>query len=228
MTFAYEEIGGQEFLDECRRLGITPSLGHSDASGTIALEGFRRGISSITHLYNAQRRFHHRDIGVTGAALLQDGVRAELIADLHHSTPEAVAFAFHNKRKEDIVLISDATPAKGGKEGEQFFLGKQKISIEGGIALLDNGTVAGSILRLNDALKNVAPLAKGYAFHDLIALLSINPATNLGIADRYGSIEIGKAADFVLLDKDFRVHATFVAGRPVYVNPDFHCLGECK
>ncbi len=216
VTFACERPGGKEFLKACLALGITPSLGHSNASGKEALAAFDEGLHSVTHLFNAQSRFHHRDVGIVGATLLRDGVKAEIIADFHHSSEEAVALLFKTKRKEDIVLISDSTEAKYMGEGAKAKLGSQEIHVQNGLALLDDGTIAGSILRLDDALRNVQKVAKGYSYSDLINLATLNPAMNLGLDDHIGSIAVGKEASFVLLDSSFHVLATFVKGKLVY------------
>ena len=216
VTFAYEEEGGSEFLKECLRLGITPSLGHSDATGEMALQGFREGISCITHLYNAQRRFHHRDIGVTGAALLEDGVATELIADFHHSSKEAVALALKCKPNSKMILISDSTEAKYLKEGEVAHLGSQTIRLRDGVAVLDDGTIAGSVLRMDQAVRNIHSLRPDLPLHEIIAMASINPARNLRLDAQYGSIKEGKVADLVVLDESLEVVMTIVGGKVKY------------
>lgn len=219
VTFAYEEDGGEEFLKACLRLHITPSLGHSNATGQEALASFDKGVTSVTHLYNAQSRFHHRDIGIIGATLLRDGVKAEIIADFHHSSKEAIALLCKTKRKEDIVLISDSTEAKGLGEGAKAKLGSQEIHVQNGLALLENGTIAGSILRIDDALRNVSYVAKGYSYSDIVNLATLNPAKNLGLDERLGSIAIGKEPSFALLDSSFHVLATIVNGTVAYRKP---------
>ena len=219
VTFAYEEDGGEEFLKACLRLHITPSLGHSNATGQEALASFDKGVTSVTHLYNAQSRFHHRDVGIVGATLLRDGVKAEIIADFHHSSKEAIALLCKTKRKEDIVLISDSTEAKGLGEGAKAKLGSQEIHVQNGLALLENGTIAGSILRIHDALRNVSSVAKGYSYSDIVNLATLNPAKNLGLDGRLGSIALGKEPSFVLLDSSFHVLATIVNGTVAYRKP---------
>ena len=219
VTFAYEEDGGEEFLKACLRLHITPSLGHSNATGQEALASFDKGVTSVTHLYNAQSRFHHRDVGIVGATLLRDGVKAEIIADFHHSSKEAIALLCKTKRKEDIVLISDSTEAKGLGEGAKAKLGSQEIHVQNGLALLENGTIAGSILRIDDALRNVSSVAKGYSYSDIVNLATLNPAKNLGLDGRLGSIALGKEPSFVLLDSSFHVLATIVNGTVAYRKP---------
>ena len=219
VTFAYEEDGGEEFLKACLRLHITPSLGHSNATGQEALASFDKGVTSVTHLYNAQSRFHHRDVGIVGATLLRDGVKAEIIADFHHSSKEAIALLCKTKRKEDIILISDSTEAKGLGEGAKAKLGSQEIHVQNGLALLENGTIAGSILRIDDALRNVSSVAKGYSYSDIVNLSTLNPAKNLRLDERLGSIAIGKEPSFALLDSSFHVLATIVNGTVAYRKP---------
>lgn len=220
VTFAYERDKDDAFLSYCLEHHIVPSLGHSDCPGSLAMEGFKKGISCVTHLFNAQRRFHHRDVGVTGAALLMDNVKTELIADLHHSCLEAVSLVFKTKKKEDIILISDSTEAKYLPEGTSAKLGSQPIWVKGGVAVLEDGTIAGSILHLDQALRNVRPLAKDYSYADLINLVTANPAKNIGLEKEIGSLAIGHRANFVLLDKDFHVLATIVNGEVVYGSID--------
>ncbi len=219
VTVAYEE-GGEELLNYCVKHGITCSLGHSDAKGEVVKEAYRKGLRCITHLYNAQRGFAHREVGIVGEALLTDGLRVELIADLIHSSPDAVKFVFKNKKKEDIVLITDSTEGKFLPPG-YYELGGQKVKIFDGVARLMNDTIAGSILSLNKALRNVKPLAEGYSLPDLVNLVSLNPAKNLKLDDEIGSIEVGKKADFTIIDDDFNVYMTIVGGKIAYVKEGF-------
>lgn len=219
VTVAYEE-GGEALLSYCVANGITFSLGHSDCKADLVRKAISEGLHSITHLYNAQRGFNHREPGIVGEALLHDGLKVELIADLIHSCKDAVSFVFKNKKKEDIVLITDSTEGKFLASGF-YELGGQKVKIFDGVARLMNDTIAGSILSLNKALRNVAPLAKGYSLPDLIRLVTLNPATNLNLEAEYGSIEVGKHADFALIDKDFNVYMTIVGGKVAYTKEGF-------
>ena len=114
------------------------------------------------------------------------------------------------------MLISDSTEAKYLPEGAEAHLGSQKIFVSNGVALLKDGTIAGSILHLDQALRNVALLAQGYTFADLINLVSLNPAKNLGLEKEIGSLEIGKRADCVLLDSSFEVLMTIRDGKIVF------------
>lgn len=219
VTIAYEE-GGKDLLAYCVKRGITCSLGHSDCKSALVKEAVANGLHSITHLFNAQRGFNHREPGIVGEAFLIDGLKTELIADLIHSSKDAVSLVFKNKKKEDIVLITDSTEGKFLKPGF-YELGGQKVKIFDGVARLMNDTIAGSILSLNKALSNVKLLAKGYSLSELINLASLNPAKNLGVEKDYGSIEVGKMADFVLLDENFNVYMTTVGGKVAYTKEGF-------
>ena len=216
VTFAYEEEGGEEFLAYCLKNGITPSLGHSNASGAEAKEAFDKGLACVTHLFNAQTPLHHRNPGIVGETLLRDGVAAEVICDTRHIHPDVLSLIFKAKRKEDIILVSDASPAKYLPEGATSHLGYQPIWVKDGVAVLENGTIAASILHLDQALRNVRPLAKGYSLSDLINLVSLNPARNIHLDETIGSIDEGKRADFAIIDEDFNVHFTLVEGEIVY------------
>jgi len=219
VTFAYEE-NGKEFLSYLKSRGITASIGHSDCLSGLLKEGVDGGIRSVTHTFNAQRGFAQREVGIVGTALLDDRLNCELIADLKHVSPDAIRLLFKCKKKGSIVLISDSTEGKYLAPGE-YELGGQKVEIYDGVARLQDGTIAGSVLSLNKALANVAPLAEGCSLSDLINCVSLNPAKNLHLDKEYGSLEHGKKADFVILDHQFNVFLTCVGGHVAFVDPKF-------
>jgi N-acetylglucosamine-6-phosphate deacetylase len=216
VTFAYENDEGSKFLDYCLKHGITPSIGHSDCSSAVFKTGIKNGLTCVTHLFNAQRGFHHREPGITGEALYQDGVKTEIICDTYHVCPDALGLMFKCKKKEDIIMISDSCELKYLPNGSKGHLGSQEIFASNGVAKLQDGTIAASMLKLNDGLRNVACLARGYSYSDLINLVSLNPAKNLHIDGDYGSIEKGKIASFAVLDSDFNVIMTVIKGRVAY------------
>ncbi len=220
VTLAYEE-GGEELLAYCVEHHITASIGHSDCSSELFKKAVKEGLHCVTHLFNAQRGFHHREPGIVGEALLTDGVKVEIICDKKHCTEDAFALAFKSKKKEDIILITDACQGKYLAPGK-YQLGGNDIYIYDGVAHLEDGTIAASILKLNEALKNVSSVAKGYSFADLINCVSYNVAQNLGWEDKIGSIAPGLCADFAIIDKDFNVYATIVGGKLVYEKEGFH------
>lgn len=210
VTFAYEE-NGEEALKVFSSLHIRGSIGHSDATSAEFIKALGEGLKCSTHTFNAMRGFHHREAGIVGEALLHDGFNCELIADTIHVSPEAMKLFFKCKKKEDVVLISDSTEGKYLPAGE-YELGGQKVFIYDGVARLKDGTIAGSILHLNNALKNVREVAPNLSFTDLIDLVTKNPAKNIGAYNEVGSIAPNKNADFVLIDKDFNVKLTVIGG----------------
>ncbi|MCQ2743111.1 MAG: N-acetylglucosamine-6-phosphate deacetylase [Bacilli bacterium] len=220
-TIAYEN-DGEALLKYLVDNGITASIGHSDCSAAKLKEGFEKGISSVTHMFNAQSKFNHREPGIVGEALLLDGLKTELIADTIHVCPDAIKLLFKCKKKEDIVLITDSLEGKFLAPG-QYQLAGQKIFISATdpVARLENGTIAGSILSLNKALRNIHQIVPEYTLPELINLCTINPAKNLHMDGLIGSIEEGKVADFVIIDKDFNVYATYVAGKEAYRKEGF-------
>lgn len=206
MTFAYEQ-NGKVMLPMMKEHDITPSLGHSDATAKQALEAFEDGVHCVTHCYNAMRGIHHRDIGVVGAAFLKEEVMCELIADLKHVSEEAIRLLFKVKGPDKIILVSDSMEAKYLPEGE-YSLGGQKVIVKDGAARLEDGTLAGSVLRLDQALKNIHKIIPELSLTQLIDLVTKNPAKNLQIND-IGSIALNKKARFTVIDRDLNVICTY-------------------
>ncbi|GAB2532592.1 N-acetylglucosamine-6-phosphate deacetylase [Gracilibacillus alcaliphilus] len=194
--------------------GIIPSAGHTDATAEEIDTAINHGLSHITHLYNQMRGFHHREAGVVGASWLRKELMVELIADGIHSTPEAAKIAFDLKGEDRLLLITDAMRAKCLQDGE-YELGGQKVLVENQKATLEDGTIAGSTLRLGNGLKNMMDFA-GCTVEEVIKMGSTNAAIELGIADRKGSIAAGKDADIVLLDKHHDIILTLCRGEVAY------------
>ena len=213
MTIAYEEADFDivKFLLDN---GIKPSLGHSDCSYTKAQEAIDKGSHTLTHTYNAMRGIHHRDIGLLGAGLLNDSVYTELICDLHHVSAPAIELLYRLKGKDKIVLITDSMEARFLDEG-QYELGGQKVYVKNGVATLNDGTLAGSILRMNDAVKNIQKTLN-ISLEEAIDFATINPAKNMGVEKFKGSLDIGKDADYIVIDRNLNVIKTYIAGNLVY------------
>lgn len=213
MTIAYEEADFDivKFLLDN---GIKPSLGHSDCSYTKAQEAIDKGAHTLTHTYNAMRGIHHRDIGLLGAGLLNDSVYTELICDLHHVSAPAIELLYRLKGKDKIVLITDSMEARFLDEG-QYELGGQKVYVKNGVATLNDGTLAGSILRMNDAVKNIQKTLN-ISLEEAIDFATINPARNMGVEKFKGSLDIGKDADYIVIDRNLNVIKTYIAGNLVY------------
>lgn len=213
VTFAPEEAE-KDFYELLEAHRIVKNAGHTAASAIEAEQAILRGLNGTTHTYNAMKGIHHRDIGTTGTALLNDSLYCEIIADRIHVSDQAIALLLKCKPKEKVILITDSMEAKYLSEGK-YALGGQEVFVDGTSARLKDGTLAGSILRLNVALKNIRDISH-LPLTDVVDMASINPARNLGIQDRKGSISLGKDADFVIIDEDFDVYATYIAGKEVY------------
>ena len=214
VTFAPEKEGAEELIKELKRCGVNPSIGHTSAKFADIEKAVAAGAVGITHTYNAQSPLHHRDIGTVGAALLLDDLQTEIIADTIHVSVPAIKLLVKNKPKEKITLITDAMRAKGMPDGESE-LGGQKVFVKNGEARLADGTLAGSVLKMNVAVKNMVEKV-GVSFTEAIDFATKNPARMMGLSDKKGSIKVGKDADFAVLDKDFNVLMTIRAGKVIY------------
>ena len=213
MTFSYK-ANHDDFIKKAEEHHIALSLGHTDDTYQEAKEAFDKGVRLTTHTYNAMRGFHHREAGTVGALMLDDRVSSELILDLHHVCRESAQILFRMKGKDHIILITDSMEAKYLKDG-QYELGGNPVYVKDGTARLIDGTLAGSILKMNDAVRNAKDVFS-LSLTDAIDLATINPARNLGVDDRLGSIRVGKRADFALIDEDVNVYQTFRNGECVY------------
>ncbi len=212
-TMAPEMEGGCDSIREITESsGVIVSVGHTDATFEETLDGIRAGATHITHLFNAQTPLHHRNPGVVGAAL-QENVTTELIADAFH-VHKGVFELLARVKGDNLVLITDCTRAGGMPDGE-YTLGGQSIFVKGVQCLLEDGTIAGSVLKLNDAVKNFRdntslPLWK------VVAAASLNPARAIGVSDCKGSLEVGKDADIIITDGDFNIVKTIIGGEIKY------------
>lgn len=210
VTLAPEEDGGIKLVKHLHESGVIPSIGHSDALYHVMTEAIRSGASHVTHFYNGMRGIHHREPGVVGAGLAHDELFLELIADGIHVHPAVVKATYHTKGPERIILITDSMRAKWLEEGE-YELGGQKVKVSGNTALLEDGTLAGSLLKMNEALRNMKDFTS-CSLPELVQMASSNPAKQLKIWDRKGSISVGKDADIVILDGNLNVLLTLCKG----------------
>lgn len=206
--------GHEDFAKKMLEHGILPSLGHSDDTSVEAFDAVKNGFRLSTHTYNAQKGLHHRDVGTLGAMMLSDEVNCELIADLHHVCADAIRILYRMKGKDKIALITDSMEAKGLPDG-MYQLGGQPVVVKDETARLENGVLAGSILHLNDGIRNVKNVL-GISLEDAIDMATINPAKNLKMENEIGSIKVGKKADFAIIDKDINVYKTIRDGEVVY------------
>lgn len=213
VTLAPEVPGSLEAAQWLKDRGVTVSIGHTDATYDQAVQGFKGGITHVTHTFNGMRGLHHREPGVVGAVLATPGLYAELIADLIHVHPGAIQVLLRTVGVEHLVLVTDSVQATGLPDGE-YVLGDNEIFVQDGAARLADGTLAGSTLTLKQAVRN---MIEEIGVHpvDAFRMASLNPARTLGLEHR-GWIREGNRADFVLLTADFEVQKTIIAGRVVY------------
>ena len=212
-TIAPEVEGGYEAIERItKNSDVRVSVGHTDATFEQAMQAFACGATQVTHLFNAQTGLHHRKPGVVGAGLASNAY-TELIADTFHVNPGL--FSLVAKCKGDkLVLITDCTRAGGMPDGE-YSLGGQKIFVKGIQCLLEDGVIAGSVLKLNDAVKNLRAHTD-LSLHEIVAAASLNPANAIGMGDTKGSIEAGKDADLIITDMNFDIKKTIMQGEIRY------------
>lgn len=215
VTLAPEIENSDEFIKHLVSLDINVSIGHTSAKYSHVEQAKNLGAKQITHTYNAQSAYTHREIGVVGGALLLDELACEIICDTIHVSVPAIKTLIKNKPHDKVILITDAMRAKnlGDTISE---LGGQTVYVKNGEARLEDGTLAGSVLKMNDAVKNVVTKV-GVDFCDAVDFASANPAKNLGIYDSVGSIKVGKRANFAVLNRDtFEVILTVRDGNIIY------------
>ncbi|MCY8939200.1 N-acetylglucosamine-6-phosphate deacetylase [Peribacillus frigoritolerans] len=210
VTLAPEQPNGLDLAAHLRGTGVVASIGHSDATYDQIDEAIQAGTTHVTHLYNGMRGLHHREPGVLGAAYLRDELYVELIADGIHCRPEMIKLAYDQITSERMILITDSLRAKWLEKGT-YDLGGQPVNVDETKATLSDGTLAGSILKMNDAIKNTMEYT-GCSMTDIIKMTAENPAKQLRIFDRKGSIQVGKDADLVILNDRLDVEMTFCRG----------------
>ncbi|OEK69142.1 N-acetylglucosamine-6-phosphate deacetylase [Staphylococcus equorum] len=209
ITFAPEVEGAHETLEALHNQ-IRFSIGHTVATFDETNEAVARGAKHVTHLYNAGTPFEHREPGVFGAAWTNDSLSTELIVDGIHSHPTAIQIAYKQKGNTRFFLITDAMRAKGMPDGE-YDLGGQNVIVKGSEARLASGALAGSILKMNEGLKNLIQYT-GDTLNNLWRVTSLNQAIALNIESQKGSLKVGKDADIVIVDDEITVQTTIKAG----------------
>ena len=214
ITLAPELAGAEKLIKHLKQLGVTVSIGHSAATYQDVIYAKECGASCVTHTYNAQSPLHHREIGVLGSALLCDDLTCELIADTIHVSVPAMQILVKNKPSDKVVLITDSLRAQGLPQGV-YEAGGQTIVVDGTCCRLQDGTLAGTVIPMNGMIRNMVEKV-GVPFTQAVDYATINPAQNLKIAQRKGSIAIGKDADFAVLDENFDVYMTIRSGEVIY------------
>lgn len=214
ITLAPETEGALDFIRHIVAQGTVVSVGHTGAKYAEVKAAMEAGATNVTHTYNAQSPLHHREIGVVGSALLLEDLYCELICDTIHVSVPAMQLLVKNKRADKLALITDAMRAKGLADGVSE-LGGQTVYVKGGEARLADGTLAGSVLRMNRALQNMVEKV-GVPLTQAVDYCTINPARTLKMENEAGSIAEGKRADFAVLNDKFDVLYTVRDGKIIY------------
>lgn len=215
ITIAPETTGAIGFIDQLSGYKIIVSIGHSDATYEQVMKSINAGLSHVTHIFNAMRGLHHREPGVVGAALSSSELSIELIADGIHVHPKVMEILIKLKGAEKIILITDAMRAAGKPDGK-YDLGGQEVIVKNGQAKLKNGTIAGSVLTMDKAIRNLVETV-GISLIEAIQMATISPAECLGIEGKKGSLKPGKDADIVILNRELEVELTMVKGKVIYM-----------
>ncbi|MCH1627275.1 N-acetylglucosamine-6-phosphate deacetylase [Fredinandcohnia quinoae] len=214
VTLAPEEKGGLELTTYLKETGVVASIGHSDAVYEEVEASIQAGVTHATHLFNGMRGVHHREPGVAGAVLLHDEVKCEMIVDGIHIAPKMVKLAYKVKGNDGVILVTDAMRAKCLGTGV-YDLGGQEVNVDEERATLKDGTLAGSILKLNDAVRNMMQFSE-CTLWDITQMTAANPAKQINMFDKKGSIKVGKDADFVIVNEKLEVIMTYCCGKLAY------------
>lgn len=209
VTFAPEKDEDQSFQSYMQQHQIVGSAGHTDATFSELAE---RKITHFTHLYNQMKGLHHREPGTVGYALLDEQAYVELIVDGIHVHPEMVRLVYKMKGADRICVITDAMRAKGLPDG-RYELGGQPVSLKNETVTLDDGTLAGSALTMDNAFRNIMQFT-GCSIEEAVKMTSVNQAKEFNLTQK-GAIAPTKDSDFVLMDEHLQIISTFTKGRKV-------------
>jgi N-acetylglucosamine-6-phosphate deacetylase len=214
MTLAPEAEGALKAVEWLVERGVVAAAGHTDASYEELLRAYDRGVSHLSHFYNGMRGLRHREPGAVGAGLTDGRVNLELVADGVHVHPAALRLAVVARGPAKIALVSDSVKHGGLPDGE-YSLGDRTVHVKGRSITLDGGVIAGSGIRLNEAVRTMVEEA-GAALTEAVQMASSTPARILKLTPRKGRLEEGADADITVMDWRYRVLRTIVAGETVY------------
>jgi len=213
-TVAPEVDGVLGLIPWLREREIIASLGHTTATYAQAVAGFEAGATHATHLFNAMPPLNHREPGVVGAALERDDVFTEMVCDGVHIHPAVISSIITAKGAERFVTVSDSLEGAGLGEGQEFYLGGQHVTVQGGVARLDSGTIAGSIVTMDGVVKVLVEKV-GWALSEALYMVSTTPADALEMPT-LGRLAPGATADLTLFSPELEVQMTLVNGKVVY------------
>ena len=209
MTIAPELRGALEVIAEATRRGVCVSMGHSDANLEATKAGVASGVRHATHIFNAMRPLGHRDPGILGEALMNEGITAEIIADGIHVDPLIVSLFLRLKGPETAVLVTDATAATGMPNGH-YRLGSLQVEVKDGKCTVGD-QLAGSVLTMDQAVRNVVKFT-GWNLQQAVRLATLNPAKATALPANTGMLVPGAAANIVVLSRGGEVRKTLVGG----------------
>lgn len=212
MTIAPEIPGAMEVIVEAAKRKVCVSIGHSDAELPVARDAVKAGARHATHTFNAMRPLDHREPGILGEVLSDDRITADMIVDGIHVAPEVVKLFLQAKGTTGAVLITDAISATGMPDG-RYQLGPIEVDVKDG-KCTSNGSLAGSVLTMDRAVRNVTKFAS-WTLRDAIRAATLNPARAVGLHSERGILRVGAAADFVVLSESGEVLKTVMGGRVV-------------
>jgi N-acetylglucosamine-6-phosphate deacetylase len=214
MTLAPEREGALELIAWLRDRGIVAACGHTDATYAEIEAAVAAGLTHAVHCFNAMKPLHHREPGTVGAVLTDARIEADVIADGHHVHPAAIRLLTQVKQQRNLLLITDAMAAAGLGDGA-YELGGLAVTVKAGVARLTEGdNLAGSTLTMIDALRFMVREV-GVSVAEASRYASGNPAKSLGVADRVGSIAVGKQADLLLLSRDLDIQRLWIRGNEI-------------
>ncbi len=210
MTIAPEIPGAMEVIAEAARRGVCVSIGHSDADMPVARKAVASGARHATHTFNAMRPLDHREPGIIGEVLSDDGITADVIADGIHVSPAVVKVFLQAKGNERAVLITDAISATGMPDGK-YQLGPIEVDVKDGKCTANN-SLAGSVLTMDRAVRNVTQFSN-WSLRDAVRAATFNPASAVRMNGLYGTLKPGARADFAVLSPEGNVLKTIVGGQ---------------
>ena len=214
IAIAPERNGVIDFIHKANSMGVRVALGHSDASYDEAMTAVDEGANIFVHTYNGMSGLHHRKPGMLGAAMNSDAI-SELICDGHHVNPAAADILIRLKGYDHIALITDCMAAGGMADGD-YKLGEFDVVVKNGTARLKDGAnLAGSILKLKDAVKNLVDWQIADVY-EAIQMASLIPAKSVGIDNVCGKLKVGYDADFIVLDENLDLKSTYIDGIKVF------------
>lgn len=211
VTFAPENVGADQLLEEGLAEKVEFSIGHSGATYEQVIEAANKGVRQATHVFNGMVGLHHRQPGTVGGILAEDRIYAQLICDGVHIHPAVVKTLIRAKGTSRVILITDAIRGAGLEDGDYEFR-NQKIIVRGGVARTPQGGLSGSTLTMDKALRNAMNFT-GLPFHEVLKMATSVPAEAMGWQGKKGTLQPGADADVILLDAGFHVVRTMIAGK---------------